>query len=93
MEYEENNKNPTISQGVKVNIKHLFEIRYKDDKIKEKMVNFVLKLVKEHEISDFLIEEKQAFNIDRVIYNSHTLASDKDDLSYERVRSEFLKRQ
>jgi len=90
---EDNKKNPTISPGVKVNIKHFFQIRYKDENTKNQMINLILKLVKEHEICDFLIEEKQAFNTTRIIYNYHTIISGNENLKYTILEEEFLKRQ
>jgi len=93
MDYnEENKKNPTISPGVKVDIKHFFQIRYKNNEIKKKMINIILKLVKEHEISDFIIEEKEAFNTTRILYNYHTILTGNENLHYHILEDEFLKK-
>ena len=63
---EENPNNPTITKGRNMNIEHFFQIKYKTTEMKNKMVDLILRLVKEHEISNFFIEEKKAFEKNRI---------------------------
>lgn len=71
------------------NISHYFLIKYETEAQRRKLSELVIKLVKKFEISDFHIEEKEAFKTVRVMYNNHTLLVG-DDATYEELVDEFL---
>jgi len=68
---------------------NFFLIKYKSEINRKKFVDYVLKLVKIHEIIDFRIEEKYAFQEERIIYNGHTLVN--KDFTFENFEYQFLK--
>lgn len=92
-EIEENPNNPTINEGVKINVRHYFQIRYKNIEMKNLMAEMILKLVKTHEISDFYIEEKTAFQKNRILYNYHTIVSEDGNFDYDVLEKGFLRLQ
>lgn len=74
-----------------INIKHHFLIRYIDEKQKNKMVELVLKLIKNLEIGDFYIEESKAYKENKIKYNYHTIVSDKIGFKYDLIEKNILK--
>jgi hypothetical protein len=91
MELEENPKNPTITKVENIDVKHHFIIRYLDDEIKKKMRRLLLELVNRHEISNFYIEEQQAYQTNRIIYNYHNLITEEENFDIKEIDKRFIK--
>lgn len=67
-----------------------FIIKYENEDQRKYLVDKVLELVKQFELTDFHIEEQKAFQKVRIIYNTHTLAQGTD-FTFEEIKHEFLK--
>lgn len=78
-----------MSTENKKDASNVFLVKYKSEVNRIKFSSYVLKLVKKHEILDFRVEEKYAFEEERIIYNGHTLAS--GDFTFEKLEYQFLK--
>ncbi len=63
---------------------HFFLIRYLTEKAKRLMVEYVLRVIKDLEIEEYLIKEKKAFMKNRILYNNHTVFYMND--SYEKFK-------
>ena len=68
---------------------NFFLIKYKSEETRKRFADYILKLIKKHEILDFHVEEKYAFEEERIIYNGHTLVS--KEFSFEKLEYQFLK--
>ena len=91
MDIEENYKNPTITRGEKINIRHHFIIRYMSEDMKSQMREIILQLINKHEIADFYIEETKAYKTNRILYNFHTLVTEHDSFSFDVIDKKFIK--
>lgn len=89
-DFEDNNHNPTILRGETMNVRHHFIIKYKIETDRVNFIEKVLKLIKEHEIRDYFIEEKRAFMRNRIIYNHKTLI-DGNEFTFHQLDDEFCK--
>ncbi|MDA3856087.1 MAG: hypothetical protein PF569_07555 [Candidatus Woesearchaeota archaeon] len=87
---EDNPNNPTILSGEKLNVRHHFIIKYKTEEDRIKFIEKVLKLIKDHEIRDYFIEEKKAFMKNRILYNHKTLING-NEFSFSQIDQEFCK--
>lgn len=90
MEIENNPNNPTITVKGKMVCANHFLIKYKNNEERVSMAEKVLKLVKYHELDDFHIEEKPAFQETKIMYNSHTIVKGAS-FSQEELERNFLK--
>lgn len=77
------------NKEIKKNITNHFLIKYKSEQTRKKFAEYILILIKKHELKDFHVEEKYAFEEERIIYNSHTLGS--GSFSFELLEYQFLK--
>lgn len=78
----ENNKNQKT-------VANYFLIKYKSEETRKKFAEYVLQIIKKHEIRDFHVEEKYAFEEERIMYNMRTIGSGK--FSFELLEYQFLK--
>ena len=87
---EENPNHPTISYSESLNVRHHFIIKYKTEDDRKFYVENILKLIREHEIRDYFIEEKKAFMRNRILYNHNTLLYGTE-FSFPELNKEFSK--
>ncbi|MFW6009644.1 MAG: hypothetical protein ACOCP8_10310 [archaeon] len=60
--------------------------------MKHKIVDIILKLINKHEISDFFIEERKAYQKNKIIYNYHTLVTENEDVfNFYYIDEKFVK--
>jgi len=90
MEGEENTHNPTIAKVPKVTVTNHFLIKYKNEEERVAYSDLIIQLAKNHELKDFHIEEKEAFQNVRVLYNMHTVL-EEGEFNYGKLEKEFLK--
>ena len=67
-----------------------FLIKYRSEEERLAFSDLVLKIVKDFEIKDFHIEEREAYMQPRILYNMHTLITSIDE-PYEKLKAEFIK--
>lgn len=87
---EDNSRNPTIQHFENLKVRHHFIIKYKTNEDRVRFIEGILKLIKEHEIKDYFIEEKKAFMKNRIMYNHKTLI-DGNEFSFSQIDKEFCK--
>ena len=63
-------------------------IKYHTEEQRNHLSDMVLRLVRDFELTDFHIEEIQAFTEARILYNNHTLVVG-DSFSYDTLRKKF----
>lgn len=87
---EENPKNPEITITKYRASPNHFLIKYKNEENRKKFAEIVMKFVQKHEIKDFHIEEKQAYEEERILFNLRTVNLG-NDIDYKIFEKEVLK--
>lgn len=90
---EENPKNPAITSPKYIKSPNHFIIKYKTEENRKKFAEMAMKFVRQHEIKDFHIEEKYAYEEERILFNMKTvnLGEDFDYSSFEKEIMKSLK--
>jgi len=88
---EDNPNNPSIASKGSINPTYYFIIKYRSESERIYLSTLVMKMIDNHEIKDFHVEEKKAFVESRILFNMKTLSTNSE-VTYQELESEFVKR-
>ncbi len=88
---EDNSRNPTINEGLKIRYTNFFTIKYKTDEFRKKSAEILKVIIKKHEIGDFHIHESKAFLQNKIKFNGFTIIVGNSDFTIDDVEKGVLK--